>query len=676
MRNLSALLASLCLLFLPLVAGAQGMGANSNTVAWSANAVHLEGNRYEVQITATIAPSWHLYSTVLPEGGPTPTTFTFAPDPAYRLDGDMREEGHAVTEHDEVFNLDLTMYEGNVTFVQPIVAEGGSAFTVRVTAEFQTCHDGACNVGEQDLSVEIVPEGATPSQAVATAAPSSTQEGGAEESSMFVFLIISFLAGLAGLLTPCVFPMIPMTVSFFLGKKNRLNALLNALTFGLSIVAIYTLLGFLVSLAGLGAGFITDVTTHWITNLIFFLLFAVFAAAFFGMFEIRLPSSLSSKTDSQVDRGGFLGSFFFALTTVIVSLSCVGPIVGGLLIEGATGSAAKPVLGMFAFSLGFSLPFTLFAIFPTWLNKLPKSGGWMNSVKIVLGYIVLAFSLKFLLGVDTFFGLGLLTRPVYIAIWVAFSIMLVLYLLGLIRFKMDSPTQHVGFLRMILATAVLAFAMYLSTGLFGAPLTSLSGFMPAPSPDDFTINAPQAPAHGGAMGQPAAALCEAPKYADFIHMPANLDGYRDYKQALACAKEKGKPLFVEFTGHGCSNCKVMAAQVLSKPNVAQLLMDKFIVTALYVDDKHELPESEWYVSVIDGKTKKTIGKQNLDLQAAKFHVSGQPYFFVVSPNEEVLAGPYAFNTDVNEFIKFLESGLAKSAEPAAPAMEPMVEIQQ
>jgi len=273
--------------------------------------------------------------------------------------------------------------------------------------------------------------------------------------------------------------MIPMTVTFFLGKKNKRNALLNAFFFGFSIIAIYTLLGLLVSLTSMGADFITDLTTHWITNTIFFLLFAFFAAAFFGLFELRLPSSISSKTDSQVDKGGFLGTFFFALTTVIVSLSCVGPIVGTLLVEAASGAAVKPVLGMFAFSLGFSLPFTLFAIFPSWLNKLPKSGGWMNSVKIVLGFVVLAFSLKFLQGIDVALGLGWLTRSIFLSIWIVLAFMLGLYLLGYLRFKMDSPLPYLGFWRMLLAVAVFAFGIYLIPGLFGAPLYSLSGFMPA-----------------------------------------------------------------------------------------------------------------------------------------------------------------------------------------------------
>lgn len=653
--------------------------SQQKAVTWNTKAVAADSGYIDLVLTASIASEWHMYSMSLPEGGPNPTTFTFTESPDYQLVGKPTEAGNAVTEHDESFNLDLTSFSGNAVFTQRILPRSGAAFTVSVLAEYQTCFATRCEVNEDDLQVAVPAElaasqiallgdravaaasNSTPAPDGGTLTPGdavSAQVGGEAGQPIAVFIIISFLAGLAGLLTPCVFPMIPMTVSFFLGKKGRMNALINALVFGVSIVAIYTLLGLLVSLAGLGADFITDVTTHWITNLVFFLLFAVFAAAFFGMFEIRLPSSLSSKTDAKVDKGGYIGSFFFALTTVIVSLSCVGPIVGALLIEGASGAAVRPVLGMLFFSLGFSIPFTLFAIFPSWLNKLPKSGGWMNSVKIVLGFIVLAFSMKFLLGFDSSLGLNLLSRSIYLSVWIVLAFFLGLYLIGHLRFKMDSPMSHVGFLRMLLALAAFAFGIYLIPGLFGAKLYGLSGFLPVAGDDDFTISAP------AATGLPQSAttvttLCDTPKYADFIKMPAGLEGYRDYQQALACAQQRNMPVLVEFTGHGCANCKVMAAQMLSRPEVAGYLMQNFIVAALYVDDKYELPEAEWYTSPADGKVKKTIGKQNIDLEARTFNVSGQPLFFVVSPKGEILVGPLGLETDPKAFIAFLDSGLEK-----------------
>lgn len=654
------------LLFVSLGAAYAQMMAK-NPVSWSTS-VQEHDSVIELVAKAKIESPYHLYSCFLPEGGPTPTTFSFKDTTHFHLEGSVVEVGNAHEAFDEVFKLTLKMYGDSVSFVQRIKRTTEAAFSIAATAEYQTCKEGECLYGEADLVFEVPGNGTPTEQSVAataqqdapqvTSAPTST-EGNEENLVLFFFLCL--VAGLVGLLTPCVFPMIPMTVSFFLGKKNKRNALLNAIFFGLSIIAIYTLLGLLVSLTSMGADFITDLTTHWITNTIFFLLFAFFAASFFGLFELRLPGSISSKTDSQVDKGGFLGTFFFALTTVIVSLSCVGPIVGTLLVEAASGAAVKPVLGMFAFSLGFSLPFTLFAIFPSWLNKLPKSGGWMNSVKIVLGFVVLAFSLKFLQGIDVALGLGWLTRSIFLSIWIVLAFMLGIYLLGYLRFKMDSPLQYVGFWRMLLAIAVFSFGIYLILGLFGAPLYSLSGFMPAQSEDDFNLSRPVVVqgAEGNGNSGTTLSLCEAPKYADIIDMPAGLIGYRDYKQALACAKEKGMPLFIEFTGHSCANCKEMAARVISRPEIKDFIQANFIPVALYVDDKYELPESEWYVSQNDGKEKKTIGKQNLDLQLTHFGVNGQPYFFVVSPDGEILSGPIARELDITVFKSFLEEGLSK-----------------
>lgn len=662
MRRL--LILSIFLLSLVGATFAQFNRAQQNPVRWHTAVVERDG-QIELIAKAQITAPYHLYSCFLPPKGPTPTTFSFKQDANYEIVGEVTERGEAHEAFDDVFGLTLKQYSDSVSFVHLIKRNTENQFTITCSVDYQTCKAGECNYGEADLSFDIpgkpiaTPAVKTAEVAVAQEKPVAQTPTNSQEEGLLLFLVLSFVAGLVGLLTPCVFPMIPMTVTFFLGKKNKRNALLNALFFGVSIIAIYTLLGLLVSLTSMGADFITDLTTHWVTNTIFFLLFAVFGAAFFGLFELRLPSSLSSRTDSQVDKGGFLGTFFFALTTVIVSLSCVGPIVGTLLVEAASGAAVKPVLGMFAFSLGFSLPFTLFAIFPSWLNKLPKSGGWMNSVKIVLGFVVLAFSLKFLQGIDVALGLGLLTRPIFLSIWIVLAFLLGLYLLGYLRFKMDSPLPHLGFFRMLLAVVVFSFGVYLVPGLFGAPLYSLSGFMPAQSSEDFNLSRPAVVSGGSGASVSAPALCEAPKYADIIEMPAGLTGYRDYKQALACAKEKGMPVFVEFTGHSCANCKEMAARVLSRPEINSFIQQNFIPVALYVDDKFELPESEWYVSTNDGKEKKTIGKQNLDLQLTRFGVNGQPYFFVVSPAGEILSGPIARELDVAKFKAFLEEGLAK-----------------
>lgn len=630
-------------------------------VRWKADYTKGKDGNITVCLTAYLAFNWHIYSAYLPKGGPNPTQIDFQHEGEYSLVGAVVEEGNPTKEHDELFDLDLTYFSDSVKFVQVISPVAGENFEVKGVVDYQTCHEGVCNVGDWEFSIPIDLAGGSEkfvseAEGMAQCLPTQSRVEADGESANLMFFLLCFLAGLAGLLTPCVFPMIPMTVSFFLGKENRMNALLNAAVFGLSIVAIYTLLGLVVSLTSMGADFITDLTTHWLTNSIFFALFVVFAASFFGMFEIALPSSMINKADSKVGKGGYIGSFFFALTTVIVSLSCVGPIVGTLLVESASGAAVRPVIGMFAFSLGFSLPFTLFAIFPSWLNKLPKSGGWMNSVKIVLGFIVLAFSLKFLLGIDIALNLHLLTRPLYLTIWIALGILLTLYLLGHIRFKLDSPLHHVSFLRMLLALGSLSIVIYLIPGLFGAPLYSLSGLLPAPMPSDFNLSVAGV---SPSVNTVSIRLCDTPKYKNFIHLPAGLEGYRDYKQALACAQKQGKPVFVEFSGHGCANCKEMAAKVLSHPTVSSYLMENFIFVALYVDDRYELPESEWYTSRLDGKVKKTIGKQNLDLEMDSFRANGQPLFFVVTPSGEVLAGPRGRDTDVDSFMGFLREARAK-----------------
>ncbi|MDD3568030.1 MAG: thioredoxin family protein, partial [Bacteroidales bacterium] len=456
---------------------------------------------------------------------------------------------------------------------------------------------------------------------------------------------------------PCVFPMIPMTVSFFMNKqKNRFNAILNAFVFGVSIIVIYSSIGLLVSLTSVGAGFANQLVSHWVPNLIFFILFMVFAASFFGLFEIMLPSSLSTKTDSQAERGGFIGSFFMALTLVIVSLSCVGPIVGAILVESAAGLGLKPIVGMFGFSLAFAIPFTLFAIFPSWLNKLPKSGGWLNSVKIVLGFIVLAFGMKFLSTIDLTYHLGILGREVYLAIWIVIFSMLGLYLLGKIKFKLDSKVEHIGFFRMLLAIASFSFVVYLLPGMFGAPLSGLSGLIPPKTTQSFDLER-MIGQQRVATVQDKSTICEEPKYADILHLPHGLQGYFDYDQALACAREQNKPLFVDFVGHACSNCKVMEQRVWSDPRVLQRLQNEFVVVALYVDERTKLPEDEWVTSTVDGKVKSTVGRKNADFQISRFNVNSQPYYVLLGNDEELLTAPYGFNTNVEEFIKFLDKGI-------------------
>ncbi len=662
------------LTFLSL-AGVSARAQMDDPVQWSVETHKVADKRFEVVITAKIDQGWHLYATKLPEGGPLPTNFTFDKPLGYKLIGSIKELSKSKTEHDEVFNLDLSFFENEARFSQLIELTAEEA-PININVEFQACYADKCIYLEKSIptfaktSVPItdtkpqITEEAPENEAVASLVPADASPSQAktkpEKESLWWFFLVAFAAGLAGLLTPCVFPMIPMTVSFFMGKQQiRAKAILNAFVFGLSIVVIYTSLGLIISLFNLGSDFANALTSHWITNTIFFILFIAFAASFFGLFEIVLPGSLANKTDSKADRGGLIGSFFLALTTVIVSLSCVGPIVGALLVEAAAGLGAKPIVGMFGFSLAFSIPFTLFAIFPSWLNSLPRSGGWMNSVKIFLGFIVLAFSLKFLLTIDQGYQLNFISREGYIAIWMALFTLLGLYLLGKIKFKLDSEIQHVGVLRLFLAIASFAFVFYLLPGLFGAPLKTISGLLPPLSSQTFNILEDKQPLASQTSQGPVNpnSLCEEPRFADFLKLPHGLQGYFDYEQALRCAREQKKPLFIDFVGHTCANCKVMEAQVWSDPRVLERLRRNYVIVALYVDDRTDLPEYEWVTSTHDGKVKKTIGKKNADFQATRFNVNGQPYYVLLDNEENLLTQPRGYDLDVEAFIAFLEKGV-------------------
>ncbi|HNV81158.1 MAG: cytochrome c biogenesis protein CcdA [Tenuifilaceae bacterium] len=653
-------------------------GQVNDPVSWSFSSKSVDGNRYEVSFKATIDKGWHLYSTDIPAGGPIPTTFNFNESNAFKLIDGIVQDGNKKTEFDPIFNMDVGYFDLKALFTQTIeLPTGSGGASVSGVIEYQVCYEDKCIFFEKDFNITVGDPGAITQTAetVTTTVDSHKESGPADDSSLLLFFLISFAAGLAGLLTPCVFPMIPMTVSFFMGKtKNRFNAILNAFVFGISIIVLYSSLGLLVSLTGMGAGFANQLVSHWVPNLIFFLLFMAFAASFFGLFEITLPSSLSTKTDSQADRGGFIGSFFMALTLVIVSLSCVGPIVGAILVEAASGLGLKPLIGMFGFSLAFAIPFTLFAIFPSWMQKLPKSGGWLNSVKIVLGFIMLAFGLKFLSTVDQAYHIGFLGRELYLALWIAIFILLGMYLLGKIRFKLDSPMESIGFFRLILVIFVFAFVVYLIPGMFGAPLKGLSGLIPPKTTQSFDLERIMGQSTVAASPSASTSLCEKPKYDDILHLPHGLQGYFDYQQALACAREQNKPLFVDFVGHACANCKVMEQKVWSDPRVLERLRNDYVIVALYVDERTKLPESEWVTSTIDGKVKNTLGKKNADFQISRFNVNSQPFYVLLDGNEELLIPAYSFNTNVDDFIEFLDKGIEQfksQGQALTPSITPI-----
>jgi thiol:disulfide interchange protein len=411
-----------------------------------------------------------------------------------------------------------------------------------------------------------------------------------EQTSLWGFMLAAFLTGLAALITPCVFPMIPMTVTFFLkGSKSRAEAIGKAFIYGFSIVGIYTIVGVLVAkLAGPETA--NFLSTHWAPNLFFFAAFMIFAASFLGMFEIVLPSSFVNAVDQQADRGGYLGIFFMAFTLVLVSFSCTGPIVGSILVESANGQFIKPIVGMFAFSMAFAIPFTLFAIFPEWLQNLPKSGSWLNSVKVVLGFIEFALAFKFLSLADQAYHWNILSRELNLAIWIATGLITGLYLLGKIQLPHDQPAEHISVPRLILALLCFTFVAYITPGLWGAPLKTFSGYLPPLNTSS------QWHSNTSVSKQPTSdqLLCTSPSYADQLHLPHDLSGYFDLNEALACAQKLQKPVFVDFTGHGCVNCREMESNVWSSPEILPILKDQYIIAALYVDDKTELPESLWY----------------------------------------------------------------------------------
>lgn len=640
------------------------------------------GDEIELIFRATIDKDWYLYSTEFPcEDGPIKATFNLIPNASFQLVGNIVPV-NPQDKYDDIFGCDVKIFKKTAEFRQKIKLLS-SDLKISGESDYQVCTEitGQCVPGGEDFSFDQLIKVSGPSIAgneqnsTSTNLPtidlpaanpftddasnkgpildSSIVTESAQEKSLIGFLLLSFLAGLAALLTPCVFPMIPMTVSFFTGRGNRFQALM----YGFFIILIYTLIG--AALAPLmGPETANHLSTEWIPNLIFFLVFIVFGLSFLGLFEITLPGTIINKVDQQAEKGGLIGVFFMAFTLVLVSFSCTGPIVGSILVSSAGGEFLKPILGMFAFALSFAIPFTLFAFFPGWLKSLPKSGGWLNTVKVVLGFIEIALAFKFLSIADQAFHWGILDREINIAIWIVIVVLIGIYLMKGFRMPgdtgKDAEDKTISVLRISLAMIAFVFAVYLIPGMWGAPLKSLAGYLPPMYTHDFNLITT---ADGKSTG-----VCDEPKYDDFLHLPHGLKGYFDYDQAIACARQQNKPLFIDFTGHGCTNCREMEANVWSDPQVLQRLREDYVVVALYVDDKTELPESEWFTSSYDKKVKKTIGKQNADLQITNLNNNAQPFYVLVGKDERVLVSPYGYNLDPEKFTRFLDSGKSKYKE--------------
>ncbi len=473
-----------------------------------------------------------------------------------------------------------------------------------------------------------------------------------KSSSLIWTFLLAFGFGLIALLTPCVFPMIPMTVSFFTkGSSGSKKGL--AIFYGFSIIIIYTLIGLFVSLV-FGAEVMNEVATSNWANIIFFIVFIFFALAFLGMYELNLPNQFVNQVDAQSDKGGLIGAFFMALTLVLVSFSCTGPIVGTILVQASQGEFLEPTIGMLGFSLAFALPFTIFALIPGLMSGLPQSGGWLNSVKVVLGFIELALAFKFLSVADLAYHWNLLDRDIFIIIWIAIFGGLTIYLFGKLQLPHDSPLEKLSVPRLMLSLVSLGFVIYLIPGLFGAPLKGLSGILPPESNHDFNLFEIVNNQH---LSKNESSQNHQAKYSDFLHLPHGINGYFDYEEGVCAAKKLNKPIFIDFTGHGCVNCRRMEANVWSDPKILDKLKNEFVVIALYVDDRTELSKEEQYTSAYDGKLKATIGKKNADIEVQKIGAITQPNYVILNHEGQLLSGPHSYNTDIEAFDQFLKKGV-------------------
>lgn len=647
----------------------------------------------EIVFTATADKGWHLYDMNLPEGGPVSTSFTFETLNGAELIGQPVPSVKPTTVYDEQFAMNLRWYPGTVSFTQKLKVTDPAKFKAEGEVEFMACNDETClppdqipfsfdkksihvdpalaanssttEVDKEDATAiqpdtQVVAEEAselnTPDPAAketpATTSPKASDSltdspnlwspvidqlksfgdstvSAADTSWLFIFFA-GFLGGLIALLTPCVWPMIPMTVSFFLKRtKDRKKAIRDAITYGLSIIVIYLVMGLLIT-GIFGASALNDLSTNAIFNILFFLLLVVFAVSFFGAFELVLPASWTSKLDSKADSTtGVLSIFFMSFTLVLVSFSCTGPIIGTLLVQAASmGTAVGPAIGMFGFALALSIPFSVFAIFPNMLQSMPKSGGWLNSVKVVLGFLELALALKFLSVADLAYGWRLLDREAFIVLWIVIFSLLGVYLLGKIKFSHDSEVKYVSVPRLFMAIISFAFAIYMVPGLWGAPLKTISAFAPPLYTQDFNL------------------------YKNEVHA-----AFDDYESGMAYAKKVNKPVMIDFSGFGCVNCRKMEASVWTDPKVKQMLENDYVLITLMVDDKTKLPQP---IEIQEnGKTRKlkTIGDKWSYLQRSKFGSNAQPFYILLNDEGQPLGPSYAFNEDVSKYIQFLQNGL-------------------
>ena len=625
-------------------------------VKWEFGLSKDENGVVQVAAEAVIDEGWHLYSMNLPsDDGPIATEFSVDTSNGLKLVGMAIEDGELIEKYDPNFMMDLIFFENKARLVQKV--EPGNSATIKGYVYFMACDDEKCTTPEE-VAFELDASAFLGKEIIEEKGPEKKK---ADRSILAIF-IAGFLGGLLALLTPCVFPMIPLTVSFFTKQsKSKAKGLSNAFIYGISIILIYVVLGYLTTVI-FGADALNALSTNVWFNLSFFILFVIFAISFFGAFEITLPSSWINKADSAADKGGLIGIFFMAFTLSLVSFSCTGPIIGTLLVEAAVnGGVAGPLMGMFGFSFALALPFALFAAFPGWLNSLPQSGGWLNSVKVVLGFLELALALKFLSNADLVVQAGLLSRELFIAIWIGIFGMLSLYLLGLFKLPHDSPMDRLSVGRMLFATITLIFTFYLIPGLWGAPLKLISGF----PPPMFYSEAPNGV--GASQAAVVTGSNEGPGHSQSAHCPHGLNCFHDYDEGMAYAKEVGKPVMLDFTGWACVNCRKMEEQVWSDPEVLRRLSNDVVLVSLYVDEKIELPEEEQREVKIGEKNKRleTVGNKWSYLQASKFGTNSQPYYVILDHEGNQLHESAAYDPDIQLFVDWLDRGVKAFKDKAA-----------
>lgn len=638
-----------------------GFSQVQDPVKWKSSIEKISDTEYQLKLDATIEGEWHMYSQFTPEGGPLPLEFIYN-----NAEGNYEPQGKATEseykkQFNDIFEVDEYYFATEAHFTHNIKITNPEVKTIQLELSYQACIDMCIQqnkffvfdleavTSKEVQNFEDIAAAATPNDSNTKSVTDNTKKD-SKISTMdnWTIFVASFLGGFVALLTPCVFPMIPMTVSFFTKQsKSRAKGIKNAIIYGLSIIIIYVLLGLIVTKI-FGADALNALSTNVWFNIIFFILIVVFATSFLGAFEIMLPNSWANKVDRQADRGGMIGIFFMALALAIVSFSCTGPIVGYILVDAAMNGGMAPLIGMFGFSLALALPFMLFAMFPGWLNSMPRSGGWMNTVKVSLGFLELALAFKFLSNADLVLQKHWLEREVFLAIWIAVFAAWAIYLFGKIQLPHDSKIEKISVGRLFMALLVSTFTIYLIPGLWGAPLKLISGF-----PPPMTYSESPYGVGGGNSG--SGVLTEIPDGAK--EGPHGIVAFLDYEKGMTYAKEHNKPVLLDFTGFACVNCRKMEEHVWSETNVLNLLKNEMVLISLYVDEKKELPENEQYISETTGKKIKTVGNKWSDFQIEKYQANAQPYYIVLDNEGNSLNTPVGYTPEVTEYQNWLEEGI-------------------